>query len=82
MKNEKKLYSDCGCHLHSTHQLTRYTMADELINAIFTATPVLARIRLALIYIAKTPRIVVTTWTLATEAVDQVYTHSPVGTGV
>ena len=57
-------------------------MADELINAIFTAAPVLAGIRLALVYIAETPRIVVTTGALTPETVDQVYAHSTVGAGV
>lgn len=65
-------------HLALLTTITRQTVADELIDAVFTAAAVIARIRLAFVHVAEASRVVVPFGTLATEPVDQIDANAAV----
>lgn len=49
------------------------TMADELVDAILTATAIHAGTRRTLVHVAQASRVVVAAWTLAFETIHQVH---------
>lgn len=53
-------------------------MADELVDAVFAAASVHARVGSAFVYVAEASGVVVTTWTFAAIAVDEVHADSTV----
>lgn len=57
-------------------------MADELVDTVFTAASVLARVRFALINVTEASSIVIAAGTLATESIDEIDTYAAVCTGV
>lgn len=62
--------------------IARETATDELVHTIFTRSSILAGITCTLIHITEAASIVVTTWTLALEAIHKVHANATICTWI